>query len=225
MKFIASDKADPALQVVGLLLFWGGSMLPFGLSWGRFGFWVALAGVMLGLSGLVLQLRSRRNAMAAESPGLQQPRAGAPSGEPDRRGTVIAFVVALGLFVVGTSLWYAAGSSGPLKLAAHRQAIRTYSPHVVPLCCGFLIGVLPGAYAFQKAVLLAVLLAVTGGAVHWAAGSWGIQVDWLGAQGSMMLAFLSALFLLPLTMLGCALGKVARCFARRGGRVGAWRRS
>lgn len=222
MKFIASHKAGPVLQVVGLLLFWVGSILPFVATWGRLGFWVALAGVVLGLSGLLLQLRATRHATDAESLGRQQPGPGIFFWEVGHRRTVLPFGVALGLFVVGTSLWYATGSTGPLKLAAHRQAIRTYSPYLLPLCCGFLVGVVPSAYAFQKAALLAVLLAVAGGAVHWAAGRWGIQVDWPDAQGSMMAAFLSALFILPLTMLGCALGKVALCIARRAGQVGAW---
>jgi protein-S-isoprenylcysteine O-methyltransferase Ste14 len=59
-------KAGPLLQVLGLLIFWVASILPFLFTWARFAWWVALAGVVLFLTGLLLQLRAVRQAVDAE---------------------------------------------------------------------------------------------------------------------------------------------------------------
>lgn len=52
---------------------------------------------------------------------------------------------------------------GYSEVEAQREAMRTYTQFFMPVCCGFVIGVLPGAYPSQKAVLLSVLLAAAGG--------------------------------------------------------------
>ncbi|CAN7624553.1 hypothetical protein LJR175_004725 [Variovorax sp. LjRoot175] len=222
MKY-AIHKAGPLLQVFGLLTFWVASILPFLFTWARLGLWVALAGVVLCLSGLLLQFRATRHLADSESFELQRPSPTIFLWELTLRRTVLAFCVALGMHVVVTSLWYATGRLGPLTLAAEqREAMRTHTQLFMPVCFGLVIGVLPGAYAFQKAVLLTVLLAAAGGALHWVAGRSGIQVDWPTWHGSMMLAFLSVLFMLPLTMLGCVVGRAALHIARRTGRPWIW---
>ena len=72
---------------------------------------------------------------------------------------------------------YATGRFGLLTLAAEqREAMRTYT-HFTAVGFGFVIGVFPGVYGFPKAVLLSVLLAAAGGAVHWVAARSCIQVD------------------------------------------------
>lgn len=220
-------KAGSLLQVSGLLTCGVGSILPFLFTWAGIGLWVALAGVVLCLSGLLLQLRATRHTAETaetESFELRRPSSRLLVGKFTRRRTVIAFSLALGMSVVASGLWYATGTFGPLKLAeAQREAIRTLSNFVMPVSFSFVIGVLPGAYALQKTVLLTVLLAAAGGAVHWVAAQSGIQVDWGTGMGAMMGAFLSIIFMLPLTMLGCVLGRAALHIARRTGRP--WIRS
>jgi len=102
----------------------------------------------------------------------------------NQRWAVLAFRLAPGLLAVATTLWYSGISTGPFSSAAKHEAIRTYSPYLLPLCCGFLVGVVQIAYAFQKTALLAVLIAGAVRIVHWAGGQWGSEVD--GAQSSMM---------------------------------------
>jgi hypothetical protein len=212
-------KAGPLLQVLGLLIFWVASILPFLFTWARFAWWVALAGVVLFLTGLLLQLRAVRQAVDAESLELDRAGQRASIWEFTPQRTVLAFCVALATFVAVSSLWYAAGLHGPLRLAAaQRDAISTLTSIVMPVCFAFVIGVLPGAFALQKTILLTVLLATAGGAVHWGAARLGIQVDWSTGQGSMMLAFLKVLFMLPLTMLGFVVGKTVGHMAGRAGR-------
>jgi len=219
----AIHKAGPLLQVFGLLTFWAASILPFLLTWARLGLWVALAGVVLFLTGLLLHLRAIRQAVDAKSLELNRAGQRISIWELTPRRTVLAFCVALVMFVAVGSLWYAAGINGPLKLAAaHRQAISTHTYIVMPVCFAFVIGVLPGAFALQKTILLTVLLAAAGGAVHWVAARLGIQVDWPTAQGSMMLAFLDVLFMLPLTMLGFVVGRTVAHIAGRAGRPRIW---
>jgi hypothetical protein len=50
MKSMENYKAGPVLQVMGALIFWSGSMLPFVVTWGGSGFWVVSAGLVLGCS-------------------------------------------------------------------------------------------------------------------------------------------------------------------------------
>jgi hypothetical protein len=221
------QRVGPILQILGLLFFWFGGTLPFLFTWARFGIWVASAGVVLCLAGFLLQLRATHHTTETantESVELRRPSSGLFEEELSRRQTVIAFSLALGMSVVASGLWYATGAFGPQSLAgAQREAIRTLSNFVMPVLFGFIIGVLPGAYALQKSVLLTVLLAAAGGAVHWVAAQSGIQVDWGTGMGAIVGAFLSTLFMLPLTMLGCGVGRAALHIARRAGRL--WIRS
>ncbi|MDM0076980.1 hypothetical protein QTH90_21400 [Variovorax sp. J2P1-59] len=195
--------------------------MPFLFTWARLGLWFAVAGVALYLSGLLLQLRTTRHSTDTAPFEVQRQSQGIFLWELTYRRTVFALCVALGMFVLGSGLWSASGTFGPLKLAeAEREAMRTHTQFFMPICFGFVIGVLPGAYASQKAVLLSVLLAAAGGVVHWVAAKSGIQVDWPTGVGAMMLAFLSVLFMLPLTMLGLVVGRVALHIVRRVGEPG-----
>ena len=209
-------KIGTLLQALGLATFWFGSMLLF--TWTRFGTWVALAGVVLCLSDLFLQRRTTSD--LAETAGTEslelRPSLRHFVRELARQQTAVTFGLALGMSVVGSGLWYATGTFGPLKWEeAHREAMTTFSNVVMPLTFGFVVGVLPGAYAFQKAMLLTVLMAAVGGIVHWVAGRSGIQIDWSTWDGSMMLAFLGLLFSLPLTTFGFVVGRAVTHIARR----------
>ena len=217
MKY-AIQKAGNPLQVLGLLIFWFGSTLPLLFMWARFGIWVALAGVVLFLSGALLQLRAARlTEVTADSESFEDRRPISKHfvGELTGRRTVVMFSLALGMSVAASGLLYGGGTFGPLKLAeAQRDALKALSNFVMPVSFGFAMGVLPGTYALQKTVLLTVLLAGAGGVVHWAAGRLGIQIEWSTWHGSMMLAFLSLLFMLPLMVLGLVVGRAMRHVSR-----------
>ncbi|MDM0078723.1 hypothetical protein QTH90_30255 [Variovorax sp. J2P1-59] len=220
MKFPIQN-AGSLLQISGLLIFGAGSTLPFLFTRARLGLLFAVAGVVLYLSGLLLQLRTNRHSTDAAPFELQTRCLGIFLWQLTYRRTAFTLCVSLGMFVIGSGLWYASGTLGPLNLAeAQRDAIRTQTQFFMPICFGFVIGVLPGAYASQKAALLSVLLAAAGGVVHWVAAQSGIQVDWPTGMGAMMLAFLSVLFMLPLTMLGLVVGRAAMHIVRRVGKHG-----
>lgn len=192
-----------------MLLFWGGSVLPFVVTWGAFGFAIALAGLAICLVGFVLQRRAIGYATNAESFHLLRPTPEFSLLKLNGRcWNALVFGLSIALFVAIWSFWSA---SRPKSL------FWTYWPYLQPFGCGFALGLLPGAYAFQNAALLWVLLAIAGGAIHWGAWHLGIQVDWQSTQGSMMTALLGALFIVPLTLLGCGFGRLTLHIARHFG--------
>jgi hypothetical protein len=74
---------------------------------------------------------------------------------------------------------------------------------------GFVVGFVEESHCVLWTVALAVLMAVSGGIMHWTADQMGIDVDWGSASGAAAGAFLTFLVKLPLALAGAMIGRVA----------------
>jgi hypothetical protein len=122
-----------------------------------------------------------------------------------QRRIFYVFAAVLLLNIAILAMWYAT----PWPQLGFPLWLKRYWGFLAFPIYGLLVGVVVQHHYLVWTVVLTILLAVTGGFVHWTAGQLGVAVDWTTPGGAVAGAVLTFVGYVPFSLLGAFFGRFA----------------